>query len=878
MARFRDIYEVCDFVKRHVDIVDVMSKDLHLEKAGRDLYKALCCFHAEKTPSLTVTPSKGLYHCFGCKASGDVITYVKARRGLTTVEAVRALAEEYGLDLSPFERELTEEEKHKQTLLSINKQVRDRLHELLMSPDGARGYEYLTKERGLSDEVLKEFCIGYSRHIGDSMGAHPGRYVQELELDRDKMWTDAVVFPLHDVYGQVIGFKTRPFYNGRTVDEQGRKLPKFVATSSNSPVFAADDHVYGLHIARRHMENGRLICVEGNVDVLMAHQHGIRNTVGLDGSALNERKLRIMEEVGVRELVVVMDGDAAGRDASLHIARHLPQWNTTIAVKIARLPDGYDPDEFLREHGAVEFLKVVDAAVYAGQYLIEHIAQTMDISSVTGKIDFVRRVYPVIVNAPTYERAFLMQFVASLVGVGQHVIEDMVRYEQAKNANSLLFNVDGEKVVLAGILRDEEFRAVALADINDNCWYLPKHKELFLIVKELEAAGTSINPDTIKAAINNKQLRQLFADGAYVDELYATTGDYHSLKEDIIDKAIRRKLEALADELKKNAQDTRTSLVWVVEEHLNHVQNAMATQQDEGSVDGKRGAKEFMDRLLQRMQDPGKVTGIPLGDQWKNTTNIIDGLGKENLIVVAANQSVGKTTLLCNWINEIAITQKRPWVHFTLEMPSWQIVEKLIGIRAGVNTTKIRRGNLTDEEYTKVKQAALELYSAPLVINDRARTLEQILSICRKLKRTHGIEGVSIDYVQLMRLERPGYRKLYEQLGDISGGLKADLAVGLKLPVVILSQLSKEAINAEIAKAEHGAGSYKIAQDSDIYIILQEKDPEEIQKYGIENGNMKLFIDKNRFGVADVLIDVFFQKDIQRMWEVNVNAGSGHHG
>ena len=337
---------------------------------------------------------------------------------------------------------------------------------------------------------------------------------------------------------------------------------------------------------------------------------------------------------------------------------------------------------------------------------------------------------------------------------------------------------------------------------------------------------------------------------------------------DILDKGVRRRVTLINEKYVKEIADLSGKTPIILDAMMSEIEKASGTTVD-NILTSSAGAVDFMAQLHERMTKPNEITGITLGDRFPRLTDVLDGIQGKKLITVSANQSVGKTTLLANFLDEIAIGQGKPWVHFSLEMTSPEIVSKIIGIRAGVNGRKIARGNLTPEEYGAVQQASIEYHEGNLLIIDDQRTLESITNTIRKLKRTHKIAGVSIDYVQLMSVERNRNKQRYEELGDISGVLKTDIANKLDIPVIILSQLSRSALQKAVATAEDGAGSYKIAQDSDIYITLKEKTIEEIEEQGgIERGNLVLNVDKNRGGEADVLLDIYFQKDVQRMLEV----------
>lgn len=870
MATIGDISGVIEHLKNNISIDKVVGEVVHLQSAGNsDVSKGVCCFHNEKTPSLTVTKSKRFYHCFGCKAGGDIVTFYKEYHQYNTIEAIYMLAERYNVDISKYERELTEEEKRKLKLLNINKKLMVGLHNKLMECNN-RGYDYLMGERGISEELMADFQLGYCESLRDVYSIlkdEDPSDISLLQLDNDMMFTDAIIYPLMMPNGDVIGFKTKPYYGGRTVADNGAKLAKYVGTSNQSPVFDASA-LYGMSLARKSArKGGKLVIVEGQHDVIGMRACGIDNVVGSEGTALTEQNIRLLEEYGIREIVVLYDGDNAGREASMSIARGTAEMKSSISIKIATITDGYDPDKYALEYGPVGLMGLIESAVYANQYIIDRLATNLD--SVTARIDFIKAAQRILANAPAYEIALLVQYVADKAQVRTDVIEDMLREEKTKGADSLLYNLDGERIVLGGMLRDPDFRINAISTLRKDDWFLHKNQVVFDMMVEMEQQSIDVSIETLKAVANNKGYNQLLSDGAFIDEISLAIGDYRTLIDDITDKSYRRQLIKQSDNLARTAKDFKNRLPLVIEEHIDSIVSVVATNDTDGVLTPNDGAKNFMNVLLDRMQNPNQIVGIPLTNGFASTTSILNGLQKKKLITIAANQSVGKTTLVCNWMDNIAVTQGLKWAHFTLEMPGEEIVTKIIGIRAGVNTQNIERGNLTDDELARVRQATIDYHEGNLIVYDDKTTLEQIVNETRKLTRNGDLAGISIDYVQLMQIERSRNRQRYEELGDISGILKNDVAKKMNIPVVILSQLGKSAIDAEVAKAEHGSGSYKIAQDSDVYITLKEKSQEEIEQWGIDKGNIIMNIDKNRGGRADVLLDVIFQRDIQVMREAN---------
>lgn len=864
--RIADIKAVIDYLKEHIDIIDVVAEVAEVERAGKDTYKALCCFHQEKTPSLVMTPSKGLYHCFGCKESGDIVTFYKQKYNMSTIESIYALAEKYNVNISSFERDLTADEKLLNEYQGIMKQIQANMTNNLLAKNN-NGYQRLL-DRDIKEELWLEFGLGYTNNIAEVAKGIDPKYIEILELDKSAMYDDALIYPLFDGYGQIVGIKTRPSWGGRVVDTMGRKFPKFMGTSTKFPLHV-DNSIYGFHIARKHLVDGELILVEGQHDVLSMHQAGIKNTAGTDGTALNEPKLKMLKEFGVRKIIVLYDGDTAGLESSTKIAEEAIKQDYGISIKIARLPDGVDPDEAIRAGNIIEVKQALNEAVYGSQFIIDNIFRNKDIKNITVKMDIVKEICPILNNVSALEKSFIISYVANKLNIFEHMIEDVLRYHQDKGTDALMHNIEGEKAILGEMIRNADFRLEALTEIKDQDFFLGKHQIVFQLIGALVEQGIEIQIDTLKMIMNNKGYKQVLNDGEYFEDLLLCFGEVKPLKEDIIDKATRRRLSDISQRFATDIMDLKQKTVISVETVIEEIEKA-TTHTTDKMVKAETGAKDFMARLHDRMQNPNQIVGIRLGDQMKTLTKLINGVQNKKLITVSANQSVGKTTLLCNWLNEIGVTQRKPWVHFSLEMCADEIVNKVIGIRAGVNTQKIEMGNVTDEEYRRIQQATIEYHEGGLIIIDDQTTLEEISNTIRKLIRTDKIVGASIDYVQLMHIERSKNKQRYEELGDISGILKNDVAKKLDIPVIILSQLGRSALQKDVATAEDGAGSYKIAQDSDIYITLKEKSADEIaEQGGIENGNLVLNLDKNRGGRADVLLDIYFQKDIQRMIEVD---------
>ena len=870
---FNDLSAVISDIKSRVSLSDIVNEVTEVKRPTDHMHKALCPFHQERTPSFTITPDKGLYHCFGCHASGDLITFYKDYYKLSTVEAIEEIASKNNISIEQHKRPLTPEEIEERRLIDINTRLANYLHEQ------AEEIEEFWQARGIDPyhEDLASFKLGYCdsptdlKTILSKIGAKPSD-ADILDLNRAQMWTRAIVYPYINSRGEVRGFKNRPLYDDATGQVRPEGTPKFIGTV-NTPIHEVD--LYGLHQARRNITD-YLGIVEGQHDALSMVQAGIKNIVSSDGTSLNIEKLTVLQEMGIKRVVIIFDGDRAGKEASKSIAKMLNEHRDTLnmVVKIASIQDGSDPDQMIREGQRIPLIMAVESAVYANQHLVDMIIEDMlnegkDVTSVTGKLDFINEIKPILLLSKGLEQSFLVEYVAQKIKSRPEFLEDLLRSEETAGKKSVLFDPDGEKMVLAQMIRDEDFRHEALTEMKSSYFYVIKHQHLFDIISQIVRDDIPVNATTIRTAINNKGFNDIFADG-FVEKLEAMAGNYRATMEDLIDKAVRRQVQREAQILANTAGDLSTSTPLLIETHLQGIQSVADKQSDGGTIlKPEDGAVRFMNRIHENMRNPNTILGLPIRTQ-PTLTRLLRGLQGNRLITIAANQSVGKTTLLANIINDVSIEDGVPWLHFTVEMSADEIADKIIGINAEVNGDAMKDGTMSNEEYGRVQNASLKYYNSKLYIDDEANTLEQIINTTRRYIRNHNIAGISIDYIQLLTMEKSKARQRYDELGDISGALKRDVAKKMNIPVIILSQLNRGAVSADVATAEDGAGAYKIAQDSDAYLTIKDKSDDTIEEQGGIQiaGNQTLFLDKNRQGRADVFIDMLFMRDTQKMVEI----------
>jgi DNA primase len=408
-----------------VDIVDVVQRYVRLKKGGAN-YMGLCPFHGEKTPSFTVSPSKQFYHCFGCGVHGNAIGFLMAYAGMGYVDAIKDLASSVGMQVPEWQPRTPEEAARRERetdLYEVMEQAMDFYRaELKKSP---RAIEYL-KGRGLTGEVAARFRIGYAPDGWQSLQAVFEKYddkalvecglvIANDEGKRYDRFRDRVMFPILNARGAVIGF------GGRVL---GEGEPKYL-NSPETPLFEKGREVYGLVQARDAIRTaGRVLVVEGYMDVVALAQFDVGYAVATLGTATTPVHVTKLLKLA-DELVFCFDGDAAGRKAAWRALEvSLPELSDGKPVRFLFLPDGDDPDTFVRKHGKDEFEKRVAQAKPLSEFLLDELRSQCDVRSAEGQAQFVTASRPYVqkVAAPAL-KLLLTKEVARVGGLSQDEVE-----------------------------------------------------------------------------------------------------------------------------------------------------------------------------------------------------------------------------------------------------------------------------------------------------------------------------------------------------------------------------------------------------------------------------------------------------------------------
>jgi DNA primase len=418
-----------DFIQTllaRVDIVDVVDRHVPLKKAGAN-YVACCPFHSEKTPSFTVSPTKQFYHCFGCGAHGTAVGFLMEHAGKSFPDAVEELARDAGLAVPRVEREGDAARREQGQDLSALLLAAAKFYRAELKAS-SRAIDYL-KRRGLTGGIAARFGIGYApaswQPLARALPDYDDAALEAAGLviagdagKRYDRFRDRVMFPIHDARGQVIGF------GGRVIDDGE---PKYM-NSPETPLFSKGKELYGLYLARSAIrEAGRVVVVEGYMDVVALAQHGVEYAVATLGTATTpahaQKLFRVADTV-----VFCFDGDAAGRKAAWRALENtLPVVADGKNAAFLFLPEGEDPDDFVRKRGKSAFEAALDSAVPLSEFLLAELAREHPPTSAEGGAALVAAARPLLkqMSAPVLA-ALLRRRLGELTGLGDSELRTLL--------------------------------------------------------------------------------------------------------------------------------------------------------------------------------------------------------------------------------------------------------------------------------------------------------------------------------------------------------------------------------------------------------------------------------------------------------------------
>ena len=508
--------EILEKIKSQNDIVDVISERVRLRKAGRN-FTGLCPFHNEKTPSFSVSQEKQIYKCFGCGEAGNVISFVMKDKNLPFIEAVKYLANRANIPLEINNGEKSKSAKKKDLLYRVNVEAAKFFFSNLMNNQNAKEY-FLN--RGIKEETIKKFGLGFAndswnslmfylrkKGINDVLLEEAGLISVNKEKGRKyDRFRNRVMFPVFDYQGKVIGF------GGRVLDDS---KPKYL-NSPETLVFQKGTNLYGLNFALKHnMSERYFVIVEGFMDLISLHQYGITNVVASLGTALTINQARLLKRYADK-VIISYDADMAGQMATL---RGLEILRTAgFDVRVLNIPQGKDPDEYVRSNGKEAFLKLINSAEPLIDYRMKKAEEGIDFKNSQSLILYAKRIMEIISDLDPMEKDVYIKKASENTGIKEQTLYDILKSKMKDNRENNFRNnkeedrsklyvepgfLKAERAILKIMLENKEYLQYIEERISENDFILLEHKEIFTVI--MLAKGENINniDSFIESKLNN---------------------------------------------------------------------------------------------------------------------------------------------------------------------------------------------------------------------------------------------------------------------------------------------------------------------------------------------------------------------------------------
>lgn len=506
--------EVIEEILYRTDIESLVGSYVSLKRSGSNLF-GLCPFHSERSPSFSVSPGKKMFYCFGCGAGGDAITFVMKAENLDYVDAVEFLAARAGINIPKDGK--TEMGMSRKRVFDMNLEAAKFFRNCLFDPKyGQEGLRYLTESRGLSTAFIKHFGLGYSPNDFGFLTNHMKRLgYSEEELITGFLcgksqktgrpydyFRNRVMFPIIDVTGNVIAF------GGRVMDDS---KPKYL-NSSDTPGFKKSKNLFALNFAKNHCEESLILC-EGYMDVIALHAAGFENAVATLGTALTAEQARMMTKY-TKKVLVSYDSDEAGQRAADRAIRILG--DVGLDVRILKLPDAKDPDEFIKKFGADRLRSVLGESKTWFDYKADAVFAKHDLSATGGRLKASEEICTIIATCPSQiEREIYITQTAPRLGLTVEVMKNnvsnlvgrMKAAEQKKNLNTIKMSIQnyGDRVnpdavknvaanaceegILGMLLLYEEHRAAVASGkiaLSEDDFFTDLGRRIFKAIMELQ--------------------------------------------------------------------------------------------------------------------------------------------------------------------------------------------------------------------------------------------------------------------------------------------------------------------------------------------------------------------------------------------------------
>lgn len=583
--------DVIEKIKYENDIVDVISEKVKLKRSGRN-YMGLCPFHSEKSPSFSVSSDKQIYKCFGCGEAGNVITFVMKTRNLSFLDSVKVLADRIHLDLDAYND--NGKNKSNEKLYKLNVEAARYFFKNLQNNKNAKAY-FLN--RGITEVTIKNFGLGFALDDWQGLLNYLKRKAySELDLinlgliiksekgrhyDR---FRNRVIFPVFDYKGKVIGF------GGRVLDDS---KPKYL-NSPETVLFKKGINLYGLNFALKYNNNRTFIIVEGYMDCITLHQYGINNAVASLGTALTMSQAKLLKKYA-DSIIISYDADTAGQTATLRGLKILR--SVGLEVKVLKVPEGKDPDEFIRKNGKSAFETLIKDSLPLIEYRIKRAGEGIDFKNNESVLKYIKVVADILVDVDPVEKDIYVKKVSEETAIKEQAIYDLLSGEMQKTSGNLhdMNNMDkigqklylepafikAERLLINFMIKSDEDYNYIISHMDMNDFNMESHKKIFNLIIENHELSLEEKKKVIELKCDDVKSSSEWVN-ICEEKINNNDCDTKILIDDYITNVKKFKLEESKKDIMKTIKEYETK--GMIEESLNMLKKLNAVQTEINSL------------------------------------------------------------------------------------------------------------------------------------------------------------------------------------------------------------------------------------------------------------------------------------------------------
>jgi DNA primase len=714
--------------------------------------------------------------------------------------------------------------------------------------------QWYKDDTGFTDEQIATYRVGYCPGVPQMIQVLfkdiPGisqQEIKKLELDNTTQFNDALIYPVLDVSGHTARIYTKPLHPPPTANY------KYLGTSNAHPLFRKD-LVYGLYQIRKALRatNYRIILCEGFKASIAA------GAIAVMGTAVTDDQLALLKSVGIRTIITCFDGDNPGYIASIKVVEEIHRFRGLI-IKIAQMPLDTQCDMLVKAQGKAAFDAVINNAKLPIEFLVSSRYDLSGALSLEAKYNLLADVAPIVSKMNEAEIDITSTYLASILGVTDEGVRCYIRDVRA--ANSRLVNTKAEEAVLYyTVMEPTNWARLKSSMYTAEHFSFSDHQKIFTAIEKayLEHA-TAITARAVSDKLAILYPQDIERLQKRIDAIVAITPEYsfEVAASTTLDLWRRRATIVQTEDLKATMQDL--SLTPMQALHKFRRQSISSLEITDNQACEPVKVAEKVDRILADRQAAGSsILGFDFSAALPGLNAVFSGIQQGHYYVIAANQSVGKSSLALNIVNPIAVDLKVPTLWIPQEMPEEDITMRLYSIRSGVNNNIIQTAAWQDFDQYLLYQKARDDFAKGALYFRRpvSGDIDEIYAIIEEYKFKYGIKVVVWDYIQLIQPTRDQRGMSDTQVIANASNIIMQRVVGtLGLAAIVVAQLNREDYKeGEIRKSEKMGGAYKVAQDATDTVTIAEKSEKQIKEDGIERGNRLIYVDKRRGGASDKVI------------------------